>query len=212
MKVLVFGASGKVGSRIITELLSRKHKVTAVVRNKSDYKRKEQGLNIKVGNALDTKLVKNLTRGHEVVISAIGPKSAGDTMQHVIDAAKSYINALSDIPDVRLFVIGGAASLEVSPGVLLLDTPEFPADWKPVATAHMESLQIYRDSPIIWTYLSPAAFLEPGVRKGSYRKGLDTLITNDKGESRISMEDLAIAVVDELENPVHRRMRFTVAW
>ncbi len=212
MRVLVFGASGRAGSRIITELLSRGHDVTAVVRDKTKYLRKEKHLRVKVGNALDVKSVKRLAGGHKAVISAIGPTKPEDSAQDAVTAAKTYVTVLSEANDTRLLVIGGAGSLEVSPGVLLINTPAFPESWKPIARAHMESLQLYRSSPIIWTYLSPAAILEPGERKGTYRKGLDTLLTDEKGESRISMEDLAIAVADELENPEHRRKRFTVAW
>jgi putative NADH-flavin reductase len=212
MKVVVFGAAGKIGSRIVTELLSHGHKVTAVVRDKSKLNRKERNLNVVEGDALDSNKIKQLSRGCNTVVSAIGPSKPEDSVRNVVDAAESFVKGLADIRDVRLFVLGGAGSLEVTPGVLLMDTPEFPEAWKQVALAHKDALEIYKKSPLIWTYLSPAAMLEPGPRKGSYRQGLDALLTDAKGQSKISMEDLALAVVDELENPKHRRMRFTVAW
>jgi uncharacterized protein len=212
MRTLVYGASGRAGSRIITELLQRGHEVTAVVRNKGAYKRKEKNLSVVVGNALDSDGVKRLAKGHDVIVSAIGPSKPIDKIRDVTTAAESYVKALTGVKGKRLIVLGGAASLEVAPGVLLLDAPSFPEDWKPVARAHKDSLAIYKESPIDWTYVSPAAILEPGERKGTYRKGLDSLLTDEKGESRISMEDLAIAIVDEIEHPAHSRIRFTVAW
>jgi hypothetical protein len=109
-------------------------------------------------------------------------------------------------------VVGGAGSLEVAPGVTLESAKDFPAAWKPIAQAHEKALELLRASSIDWTYLSPSAFFEPGQRTGKFRLGQDQLLTAADGKSSISMEDYAIAVVDELEQPQHRRQRFTVGY
>lgn len=110
-------------------------------------------------------------------------------------------------------MVGGAGSLEVSPGVQLLSTPELPAPWKPLASAHGEALDLLKTTPDLdWTSFSPAAFIGPGVRRGTFRLGMDRLVTDDRGESQISAEDYAVALVDELEEPKHVRQRFTVAY
>lgn len=112
----------------------------------------------------------------------------------------------------RLIVVGGAGSLEVAPGVTLVSAKDFPPAWKPIAEAHEEALELLRASSIDWTYLSPSAFFEPGQRTGKFRLGQDQLLTAPDGKSSISMEDYAIALVDELEQPQHRRQRFTVGY
>jgi putative NADH-flavin reductase len=109
-------------------------------------------------------------------------------------------------------VVGGAGSLEVSPGVELADTAQFPAAWKPLSDAHRAALEIYREEPDLeWTVVSPAALIAPGVRTGHYRAGGDQLLVDAQGESRISAEDYAVAIADEVETPRHIRRRFTVA-
>ncbi len=112
----------------------------------------------------------------------------------------------------RLVVVGGAGSLEVAPGVTLVSAKDFPSAWKPIAQAHEKALELLRASSIDWTYLSPSAFFEPGPRTGKFRLGQDQLLTAPDGKSSISMEDYAIALVDELEQPQHRRQRFTVGY
>jgi putative NADH-flavin reductase len=112
----------------------------------------------------------------------------------------------------RLFVVGGAGVLEVAPGLTLLDSGKLPPEWVPLAAAHSKALARLRQTSIDWTYLSPAALFEPGERTGSYRTSARSLLFNEAGESRISMEDYAIALVDELEHPKHPRDSFAVAW
>jgi len=125
----------------------------------------------------------------------------------------SIINALKTSSIKHVLFIGGAASLEVAPGVELIDTPEFPEQWKATAKAARNLLITLKDEKELnWTYLSPSAFIEPGERTGSFRLGKDQLLLNDKGESRISSQDFAIAALDELENPTHPQQRFTVGY
>jgi putative NADH-flavin reductase len=109
-------------------------------------------------------------------------------------------------------MVGGAGSLEIAPGVQLVDTPEFPAEWKPTALATRAALDLLRETPHLnWTFVSPPAHLEPGVRTGKYRVGADELLTDASGASRLSLADYACAMLDELENPKHPRRRFSVA-
>jgi putative NADH-flavin reductase len=109
-------------------------------------------------------------------------------------------------------IVNGAGSLEVAPGVQLIDTPDFPAAWRPVALAHRDALQVYRASDLDWTALSPVAFIAPGERTATYRTGTDRLLTDEEGQSRISAEDYAVALVDEIETPRFVLQRFTVAY
>jgi putative NADH-flavin reductase len=212
MRIVVFGASGRAGSRIVTELLNRGHSVTAVVRDFARLEMSHKHLSLVLGNVLDANQIRKISTGHDAVVNATGPRLAGDTPQGVIEAAHALIEGLKSFQSIRLIVLGGAGSLEVSPGKLLMTTPDFPEAWKPVAFAHKQALDVYKKSKLAWTYLSPAALLEPGERKGTYRTGLDQLLTDDKGESKISMEDLAIAIADEIENPAHIHERFAVAY
>jgi len=108
--------------------------------------------------------------------------------------------------------VGGAGTLQVAPGLTLLDSGKLPPEWQPIATAHARALEVLRDSPVNWTSISPAAYFDPGERTGRFRLGTDDLIVDSRGDSRISMEDYAIAMVDELENPSHRRQRFSIGY
>jgi putative NADH-flavin reductase len=150
---------------------------------------------------------------HDVVVSAYGPGKGDPNL--VVKAAHSLIEALTRVEPIRLIAVSGAGSLEVRPGVQLMDTPEIPVEWKPIALAHREALDVYRKAGMAefdWTAVSPAALIEPGTRTGKYRTGTDQLLVNDKGKSYISAEDFAVAVVDEIENPHFQDKRFTVAY
>jgi putative NADH-flavin reductase len=118
--------------------------------------------------------------------------------------------ALSGVP--RFLMVGGAGSLEVAPGVTLIASGHLPPEWMPIAVAHSQALDVLRASSINWTSLSPAGYFDPGERTGHFRLGTDNLIADSKGDSRISMEDYAIALVNELENPQHERARFSVGY
>jgi len=149
--------------------------------------------------------------GQDAVISAVGPDgTAPPTL--VIEAAWSLVTGVGRAGVRRLVVVADAGSLEVAPGVQLVDIPEFPAAWKPVALAHREALAVYRAADLDWTVVSPAAVVEPGQRTGRYRLGTDQLLVDERGESRISAEDFAVAVLDEIEQPRYRRQRITVGY
>jgi len=155
--------------------------------------------------------VTEAVRGADAVVSAIGP-GPGEDASVILGAAQGLLKGLRSSGVSRLVVVGGAGTLEVGPGVQLVDTPEFLASWKPVANAHRAALELFRAEPELeWTVVSPAAMIEPGVRTGHYRAGGDQLLVDAKGVSRISAEDYAVAIADEVETPRHIRRRFTVA-
>jgi uncharacterized protein len=214
MKIALFGATGTIGQRILREALERGHEVTAIARNPSRIGEQNARLQTIAGDVTDADSVAKVVAGHDVVINSIGPSQPEDDLNIVVDAAHSLLTGLSSADVKRLLIVGGAASLEVAPGVLLIDAAEFPAAWKGIAQAQMDALDLYRtaQTDVDWTYISPAAFIEPGARIGVYRTGGDQLVVDEKGESRISTEDYAVALLDEVENPKHSRERFTVGY
>lgn len=209
MNILLIGASGNAGSRILSEALNRGHVVTAALRDPSKLSVKHENLTAVQGDLLAPATLKGYIDHADVVISAFGPKNGEE--EKLSKAAKNLVELLSGAKDTRLLVVGGAGSLEVAPGVALVDTPEFLDAWKPTALAHRDALNIFKKSDIDWTYLSPSAIFEPGERTGEYQSGTTTLLSDKNGLSRISMEDYAIALIDELENKTHEKQQFTVA-
>jgi len=202
MKVAVLGASGRAGSEITRELARRGHAVTAIAR-KPEAIPTAEGVTAVKGDASDPDALAALIRGSDAVISAL----------HFDVPAETLLDALKTAGVPRLLVTGGAASLEVAPGVLLFDTPDFPAEWKPIARGGLDFLKTLRgETGIDWTFFSPAAFIEEGPRLGRYRTGGDQLVVDGNGDSRISFADYAIAMVDELEQHNHSRARFTAAY
>ena len=211
MNVVLYGATGNAGSRILKELTTRGHKVTAVARNTSKVPANIPSVQ---DDLKDVDRIASIIVGADAVVSAYMPPH--DDTDQLIAVTDRLITAVKQADkntgSMRLIVVGGAASLEVAPGVTLLSSGHLPAEWVPIATSHAHALDRLKGSDINWTYFSPAAFFEPGVRSGNFRLGTDRLITNDKGESRISMEDYAAALVDELEKPAHERARFTIGY
>lgn len=217
--IALIGSTGNIGQRILNEALSRGHKVTAIVRDITKTPPKRGNLDFKPGDVLKPESVAIAVEGNDVVVCSYGPRD-GDPKQ-LITAARSLIEGISAAnkktgKSIRLIVVGGAASLEIGPGSILLDSPNFPPAWKPVASAARDALQIYRteagNAGVDWTYFSPAAFIQPGTRTGKFRLGTDQLVVDSKGESRISNEDYAVALIDEIEKPQFIRKRFTVAY
>ncbi len=211
MNIVVYGASGMIGQRITQEALNRGHKVTAVVRNPSRLTLTHPNLTVEKGNMLDPNDVARVAAGHDAVINATR-QPVNEPGQSYSDAARALIEGLTRAGVRRLIVVGGAGSLEVAPGLQLVDTPDFPPAWKPGALAMRDALDIYRSADLDWTYFSPAGFISPGERTGKYRTGTEQLVTDEKGESRISAEDYAAALVDELENPRFVRRRFPASY
>jgi len=203
MKIALIGINGRVGSRIFAELLSRGHGVTGIARDTADVA-PLPGLQIKSTDATDAAQLAPLLLGHDAVISASKFTSSD---------AKALLTAVRGAGVPRLLVVGGAGSLEVAPGKILEDTPGFPERYKAEAAAgraFLETLRSERD--IDWTFVSPSAEFGRGLRTGKFRLGGDQLLVDEHGKSWISMEDFAIALVDELETPRHPRQRFTVGY
>jgi putative NADH-flavin reductase len=208
MNVVVYGATGKSGSRIVSELLSRGHNVTAVARNPVDLPVNVRSVK---DDLSDVNKIAFIITGADAVISAYAPPQ--DDTDQIIGVTERQIEAAQKAgKNIRLVVVGGAGSLEVAPGVTVLQSGHLPKEWVPIATSHEKVLRILEKSDIDWTYFSPAGFFEPGQRTGKFRLGTNQLIADAKGNSSISMEDYAIALVDELEKPAHRRARFTIGY
>jgi uncharacterized protein len=212
-KIMLIGSSGMIGQRILHEALNRGHHLTCLVRETSGTGEHRAELDYHTGDIFKPETVAAAAVNHNVVVSAYGPGKGDANL--LVKAAHSLIEALTRVDPVRLFWVSGAGSLEVRPGVQLVDTPEFPAQWKAIALAHREALDVYRKAGMAefdWTAVSPAALIEPGTRTGKYRTGTNELLVDDQGRSYISAEDFAVAVVDEIENPHFRDKRFTVAY
>lgn len=208
-KIAVFGASGMIGQRIMREALDRGHHLTALVRDPTRIKTQHPHLAVHDADLLDAGSTAGVAQTHDVVISAYAPPPSHP--EHLVDAAHVLLEAMLNNPG-RLIVVGGAGLLEVSPGVSLLDTPDFLPEWKPVAIAHRDALKIYRDSDVNWTFVSPAALTEPGKRSGKYRVTTGKVLVDQNGVSRITAEDYAVAIIDEVETPHYKRTNFGVAY
>jgi putative NADH-flavin reductase len=208
MNVAVIGATGKAGQRLTAELLRRGHNVTAVVRTPSKVAKGERIHAVK-SDLSDVKLIADALKGAEVVVSAYGPPA--DNADELIGVTQRITDAVKQNKQ-RLVVVGGAASLYVAPGVTVLASGYLPEPYVPLAKSHAQVLENLKHSDADWTYFSPAGLFEPGDRTGKFRLGKDDLIADAAGNSRISMEDYAIAAVNELEAPVHRRERFTIGY
>ena len=203
MKIAVIGASGNAGARITAELASRGHAVTAIARNPDKIAKLANVIPVK-GDAMDEADLAQLLKGHDVTISSIH-FLASDPVKLIGAAKTSGVG--------RYLVVGGAGSLEVAPGVRLVTTPNFPAQYKAEAGKGADFLDLLgREKELNWTFLSPSALFVPGERTGKFRLGTDQLLTGADGKSWISFEDFAVALADEIERPAHIRKRFTVGY
>lgn len=203
MKVALIGASGAVGSRLLAELLRRGHKVTAIARHPEKIPAAPD-VTPRQADVFDEAGLAEAIAGHDAVISAVW-FSASDP--------ETLISAVRRAGVGRYLVVGGAGSLEAAPGLRLYDSPEFPTEWVKEAKAGGAFLQLLKETPDLdWTFLSPSALLFPGERTGHFRLGGDSLLRDASGKSSISLEDYAVAMVDELERPTHTQRRFTVGY
>lgn len=213
--IAVYGATGTLGSRIVAEALDRGHHVTAVIRDPGKLTQQHPNLTTATGDVLDPASVARVARGHEVVISAVGGGDGAAHQATIKPSAVALVEGLRSLGDQapRLIAVGGAGSLRTAGGGLVWDAPGLPEMLLQIMHAHGDALDYYRTvSDIDWANISPAQQIGPGERTGSYRTGLDDLVTDDTGTSFISAEDFAVAVVDEVEHPQHRQRRFTVAY
>ena len=216
MKIIVFGATGNVGKRVIAEALSRHHEVTGVVRDPAAVQSPDQRVRLVKGDATNADSVAGVVKGADAVVSAISPRpnARGLPAPSLAANSRALIKGLKQAGVKRILYVGGASSLEVAPGKALADMPDFPAAYKDEAREGREALTVWRGEAtgLDWTYLSPAAEIAPGVRTGKYRTTGDQLLVDGKGKSFITFEDYAVAVLDELEKPRHVGMRFGVAY
>jgi uncharacterized protein len=209
MNVVLYSATGMIGSRILNELISRGHCVTAVVRDPSKVPA-HPAVAVLKGDIFDADDVAAKVIGADAVISAYGP-GAGD-VNDLVKATRSLIAGLHKADTRRLIFVGGAGSLLIAPGTDLIDSGHLPEEYKAIAIAHRDALKLLNESDLLWTYFSPAAFIQPGQRTGKFRLGTTSLVADEKGNSSISAEDYAVALVDEIENPKHLRQQFTAAY
>lgn len=197
MRIVVFGPTGMIGSRIAAELERRDHEVVVASRATG-------------ADVTDPARVAAVVAGADAVVSAISARSGNFTL---VEATRSLVDGLRQAGVRRLLVVGGAGSLEVDGGRRLVDTPDFHEEWKPEALGQADALDFYRGvQDLDWTYVSPAAYIHPGERTGRYRLGGDQLLLDEHGNSEISAEDYAIAVADLVEHADHARQRVTAAW
>lgn len=201
-KVALIGASGNAGSRILKELSDRGHEVTAIARN-PDRIAKLPGVTAAAGDLYDVNLLASLLKGADVVVSAVHFTASDPSL---------LVEAVRQAGVKRYIVVGGAGSLEIAPGHRLIDQPDFPEAYRAEAQGGAAFLDLLRGiTDLDWTYISPSAEFTPGQRTGIFRLGKDELLVGPQG-SKISFEDFAVALVDEIENPAHSRSRFTVGY
>jgi len=216
MKIVVFGATGNIGRRIVAEASNRGHQVVGVVRDPAAVATPDPRVELRRGEATDAGSVAELARSADAVVSAISPRpnARGLPAPSLAAAARALIAGVREAGTKRLVVVGGAGSLEVAPGKALMDQPGFPDAYKAEAGEGREALAVFRGEAhgLDWTYLSPAVEIGPGARTGHYRTTGDQLLADPVGKSFITYEDYAVALVDELERPRHVGRRVGVAY
>ena len=206
MQIALIGATGYTGSRIHDEALSRGHQLMVVARDTAGLP-SHPHLTPRALDVTDMEGLREALAGHDLVVSAFssGKDETGEGTRSILAAVKAH--------GLRLLVVGGAGTLEVAPGQRLVDEPDFPAEWKAGALRTAAFLdQLRAETDLDWAFVSPAAHLAPGERTSRYRIGGDELMTDHEGESRISLQDYAVAMLDEAERPAHHRTRFSVAY
>jgi putative NADH-flavin reductase len=212
MKVAIIGATGFVGSALLKEALARGHDVTALVSSPSKLPASGRVLAVQADVLAQDDLAGKL-KGHDAVISAFSGHAQTDVLGYYLRGIESIVGAVKQAGIARLLLVGGAGGLEVAPGVQLIDTPGFPAEWKGTAEGARQALHLLREErDLDWTVLAPSAHLEPGERTGKFRLGADALLVDAQGHSHVSLADYAAAMIDELEQPAHSRTRFTVGY
>ncbi|MGY4532990.1 putative NADH-flavin reductase [Pseudomonas sp. TE3786] len=212
MKIALIGASGFVGAAVLQEALSRGHEVTGIVQHPEKLASHAK-LHAVKADAYDAAVLAAVLKGHDAVVSAFNPGwDKADILPLFLKGSAAIVAASKQAEVERLLVVGGAGSLYVAPGLQLIDTPDFPAAYKNGAEGARQHLnQLRGEQDLAWTFLSPPALLQPGVRTGHYRVGGEDLLMDGAAPAGISVEDLAVAIVDELEQGKQVRKRFTVA-
>lgn len=214
-KIALIGASGFIGSAILNEALSRGIKVTAIVRNTDKIKVTNENLTVKKGDIFNTEELSRILKGHDAVVSSYNPGWKNpEIVNDTTKGYKSIIEAVRNSGVKRLQVVGGAGSLLVAPGKRLMDTDVFPKEFLPIveALAKVFTEFLPKEKNIDWVFFSPAGIIEPGERTGKYRLGKNNVIADAAGNSKISVQDYAKAMIDEFEKPQHHNERFTIGY
>ncbi|MEV4488606.1 NAD(P)H-binding protein [Micromonospora coxensis] len=211
-EIVVYGAGGTAGSRIVAEAVARGHRVTAAVRRPEAVTWLPAGVHLVTGDATSAQSVRDLAGTADVIVVAVG----GGERALWRDAAQTLITVLRDVPDPpRVIHVGGGATLLTPKDTPLLDEPDFPEEYRDAALGQADALAWYRSSAdgVTWTYVSPPPLeFHPGERTGRYRTGTEHPVVDEQGRSVLTYEDLAVAIVDEIENPRFVNMRFTAAY
>ncbi|MFI1028353.1 NAD(P)-dependent oxidoreductase [Streptomyces sp. NPDC020951] len=212
-RIVVFGAAGKSGSRVVAEAAARGHEVTAVARDLTRLGGLPDGVRAVAGDVTDPESVAALAKDADAVVLTVG----GPEARLYTDAVATVVAAVRALGPAapRILHMGGGASLLGEDGVRIYDAPGFPQEFKPYAIGQIQALDAYLalGDDVTWTYLSPPpVHFAPGDRTGRYRTGLDRPVIGDDGEACISYEDYAVALVDEIEKPEHLNRRFTVGY
>ena len=215
MNIAIVGATGFVGSKLLDEAVHRGHKVTAITRSVQKLPHHAR-IDPVESDVNDVNTLAAHFRGKDAVIHAYAPArelGVEEKLAQQSKATHTILTALKAAGVKRLLAVGGAGSLYVKPGVRSMDLPEFPKVWEGGVKATLLIKEMLLKEPELdWTYLSPSTNLVPGERTGKFRLGLDDLLVGEDGQSRISVEDYAVAMIDELEQPKHTRRRFTVGY
>lgn len=217
MQVAIIGATGRIGSRILNEAVSRGHRVTAISRHPDQVPAHPQVTSV-AGDLDDPRGIAAAVEGCDAVICSYGPGAETSSQPEAYDlyvkAGKGLIAAVKAAGIERVLVVGGAASLKTPAGVELLDSPDWPSVFQKHAPSGLREIMymLKKEPDLDWVFLSPSTFIAPGERTGQFRIGKDHLLFDKDGQSRISMEDYAVAMVDELERPKHHSERFTVGY
>lgn len=215
MKVALIGASGFVGKAVLNELLQKGHQVTGIVRNAENLQ-PQNGLTIVQADATDTDALADAIKGNDAVISSFNAGWTNpDLYNDFLNGSKAIQAGVKKSGIKRLLVVGGAGSLFID-GKQIVDSPEFPAEYKAGATAARDYLnELKQETELDWVFLSPAIEMHAGtsgIRKGSYRTGTESPVFDENGRNILSVEDLAVAITDEIEQPKYHRQRFTVGY
>lgn len=213
MKFALIGASGFVGAAVLQEALDRGHHVSGIVRDPAKLPQ-HPALSAVAGDAYNAEALAEQLKGHDAVIHAFNPGwGTADIRERFIQGSQAIIAASKQAGVQRLLVVGGAGSLYVAPNLQLIDTPDFPAEYKEGAEGARQALNLLKaETALAWSFISPPALLQPGARSGQFRIGGDQLLMNGDAPAQISVADLAVAIIDELERPQHLRQRFTVGY
>lgn len=213
MKIAIIGATGFVGSAILNELASRNHEITAIARNP------KETANVKwvATDIFNIDSLAETLKGNDVIINAYNPGWTNPNIYNdSIVGSKAIQEAVKKSGVKRFITIGGAGSLYIAPNVQLIDTPEFPKEYHAGASAARDYLNIIKEEKELdWAFFSPAIEMHQGIttgRTGKYRLGLENPVFDENQRSILSVEDLAVAIADEAENPKHHQVRFTAAY